>query len=226
MDKFKKALKWFFDSFIWLAILMFVIDVVSKNLVVHFGADIKSAGGKNGGVDLIPGFLGINYTINQNIAFGITLSDPVVNRIVFTIFAILVVGGIITFLSIKWGKINKFYKACAMLIIAGGLGNAIDRIFYTPEYLNSIGPDGKLISGVVDWIDFYGIWQFNFNIADSCVVVAAFMIIIYMIVTEIIEYRKKAKLIEQIEDKNEKVLSKTEQEKNQLIEEGKEKDNE
>lgn len=221
METFKKYLKWFFNSFIWLAIVLYAIDVISKNIIINNADNILASGGMHGGVDLIPGFLGISYTINQNIAFGLSLSSPLANRIVFSIVALLVVIGIIIALILKWGKINKFYRATMMMIIAGALGNVTDRIFYSAEYLNHGG-----ISGVVDWIDFYGIWEFNFNIADSCVVVAAFMIIIYMIVDEIKEYRKKSKLIDKSKEDNQKVLSKTEQEKNQLMQEGKEEDNE
>ena len=105
------------------------------------------------------------------------------------------------------------------MIIAGALGNAIDRIFFTAEYLRYIDPStGKYITGVVDWIDFYGIWGFNFNIADSAVVVAVFMLIIYVIVTEIIAYRNKKKLEPKKEEDNTKAVSKTEQEKNKYLE--------
>ena len=106
-----------------------------------------------------------------------------------------------------------------MLIIAGALGNVIDRLFYSAAYLNADGA-----TGVVDWIDFYGVWKFNFNIADSAVVVGAFMLIIYMIVDEIIAYSKKRKALKEVEVKEvkqEKVLSKTEREKQQLLEESK-----
>ena len=103
----------------------------------------------------------------------------------------------------------KIIKA-TMMIIAGAVGNVIDRIFYTPEFL------GNSVNGVVDWIDFYGVWKFNFNIADSSVVVAAFMLLIYMCITDFIEYREKKKL-EPKED-NTKVLSETEKEKNKYLE--------
>ena len=109
MEKFKKGLKWFFESFIWLAILMYVIDVATKNIIVNNAQNIFNGGGRHGGFDLIPGFLGINYTINQNIAFGMSLSSPLANRIVFSIVALLVTIGLVIFLILKWGKINKYY---------------------------------------------------------------------------------------------------------------------
>lgn len=215
MIKFKNVLNWIFRSFIWLAVLILFLDILSKNLVIAHGSEIVA----KGGIVLIPGFLRISYVINQNIAFGISLGSPLVTQIVFSIFAILIVVGIIIFLVKKWDKINLYYKACAMLIIAGALGNVIDRLFYSASYLNADGA-----TGVVDWIDFYGVWKFNFNIADSAVVVGAFMLIIYMIVDEIIAYSKKRKALKEVEVKEvkqEKVLSKTEREKQQLLEESK-----
>ena len=72
----------------------------------------------------------------------------------------------------------------------------IDRIFYAPYY------------AVVDWIDFWWFWQFNFNIADCCIVIAAIMLIVYILVGEVKESIKNRNK----EITGEKVLSKTEQE--------------
>ena len=207
MEKFKKGLKWFFTSFIWLGVILLILDLVTKLSVIANKDYIRSVGG----IVLIPNFLRINYLINNNMVFGISLGSDLNNRIVFCIFALLIVIGLIIFTVIKWGKLNKFYRACIMMVVAGALGNIIDRIFYSPEFL------GNSVNGVVDWIDFYGIWPFNFNIADSAVVVAAIIMIVYMIVQEIIDYRKKNK-DKPKEDDNEKVVSKTEQEKNEYLE--------
>lgn len=205
MDKFKKCLKWFFNSFIWLGLLLLIIDLVSKLLVVANHEYILSTGG----IVLIPNFLRINYIINNKMVFGISLGSDTANRAVFCVVALLIVTGLIIFLIKKWGKLNKYYKACIMMILAGAIGNVIDRLFYSPAFL------GNDVNGVVDWIDFYGIWSFNFNIADSAVVVAAFMLIIYMIVVDIIEYIKINK--SKPKEVEEKVISKTEQEKNQYL---------
>lgn len=206
-EKFKKWGKWFFDSFIWLGILLLIIDFVSKQIVVANSQNIIS----NGGIDLIPGFLRINYLINNTLVFGLSLGSDTANRVSFCVVAIVIIIVVIVYLIKKWDKINKFYKAAIMMILSGAIGNVIDRLFYSPTFLNNP------VNGVVDWIDFYGIWKFNFNIADSAVVVAAFMLIIYMIVTEIIAYSKKNKEAKK-EESNEKVISKTEQEKNKYLE--------
>ena len=211
MEKFKKACKWFFDSYIWLGLLLLVIDIITKNVVIANKEYILSQG--SNGIVLIPNFLAINYLINENIAFGISLGSAATNRIVFSIIAILVSVGIIVYAILKWGKISKLYRAVMFMVLAGAIGNVIDRLCYSAAYLDMGGEQG-----VVDWINFFGIWRFNFNIADSSVVVAAFMLIIYTIVIEILEYRKKKQLEPKKEEDTTKVVSKTEQEKNKYLE--------
>lgn len=215
-EKILPKLKWFFASFIWLGLLFLILDIVSKNVVVS--AHKSGALGENG-VVLIPNFLRIQYVINKNFVFGLDLfKNEIATRIVFCIVALSISAGIIVFLVRKWGKVNKFYKACLMMIISGAIGNSIDRIFYSTSYL------AYPYSGVVDFIDFYGVWNFHFNVADIAVVVAAFMLIIYMIVSEIIDYYKKSKLKPKTAEDNTKVISKTEQEKNKFLEKKETKD--
>lgn len=192
--KWNKWWKSFFFSFIWLGILMLVLDLVSKQCVVHFQDNIKAAG--TNGVDLIPGFLAVNYLVNTNMIFGRSfIQDKNVTRIIYIVVAILLSAGLIAYYVISRKKTGKFVKACIMLILSGAIGNLIDRIFYTKEFLNYIDPNtGKYVeNGVVDWINFYGIWKFNFNWADSCLVVGCIMLIVWLIVTEIIDYTKKKK---------------------------------
>ena len=63
------------------------------------------------------------------------------------------------------------------MIITGAIGNMIDRISY--------GTSGLFTGSVVDWIDFYWFWPFVFNIADCCIVIAAFMLVAYIIILEV-----------------------------------------
>ncbi|MCQ2814825.1 MAG: signal peptidase II [Bacilli bacterium] len=188
----KSKLKAIFESFIWLFVLLLGVDIITKNLVVYYaGVDPRLMtyvpGSGATGIVLIPNFLRINYLVNQNVAFGLGFGDADVNRIVFIIVALLI-SAILVFVFAKfYRRFTKFVRACFMLILVGAIGNAIDRIFFTGSYLH-FG-----YNGVVDWIDFYGIWQFNFNIADSCVVVGAIMLIIWLIVSEIKDSMKDKK---------------------------------
>lgn len=180
---------------------MFVIDIVTKTIIVNN----LSVGEK---IPLIPGFLNITYQVNTNFAFSaaFSLSKEAV-RIIYCIIAPIGIGVILFFYIKNYKKSTKFVKAFLMVMLVGALGNLVDRIFYTPEYLHYD------YNGVVDWIDFAGIWNYVFNWADSCLVVSAFALIIYFIVKEIRIWNQKRKLEPQSE---EKILSKDELEKQAL----------
>ena len=182
LEKIKQYGLWFFNSFIWLGLLLLVIDIVTKNVVVNN----CELGVRN---VLIPGFLSITYTVNTNAAFGIGLGNELANRIVYIIVALIAIAIIIVVYVKKYKVLNRYYKAVMMMILVGALGNLIDRTFFTPEYLRYSSV------GVVDWIDFYGIWPYIFNWADSCIVVGVIMLVIYLIVDEINVSRKNKKVI-------------------------------
>ena len=117
--------------------------------------------------------------LNYNAAFGLGTGNETASRILYLVIASLVTVGLVTYLILKRKETKLFIRACLVLIITGAIGNMIDRIFYGPYY------------AVVDWIDFYWFWGYNFNIADSCIVVAAFMMIIYIIVLEVKDMIRK-----------------------------------
>ena len=70
---------------------------------------------------------------------------------------------------------NRWLRASLALIISGGIGNMIDRI--------SLGY-------VIDMIDFYGIWPYIFNVADSFVCVGAGMMVLYCVMELYREYQQ------------------------------------
>ena len=209
-EKLLNALKWFYKSFIWLFVVLLGIDILTKQIILHCGA-------QTGDVISDWGFVHISYVLNKNAAFGIGADNPDVSRTVYLIVASLVSIGLTVYLIWKRKEMKLFIRACLVLVVTGAIGNMIDRIFYGPlEY----GTNSLFTGSVVDWIDFYWFWPFVFNIADCCIVIAAFMLIIYIIVTEVKEMleRRKAEAVEV------KTLSKTEQER--LEEQNKSKESE
>ena len=197
------GLKWFFHSYIWLFVLFLVIDLVTKIVIVNYFATHDSSIVLLGSVS--KPFLQISYAINERAAFGFGLESAIANRIIYCIVASVGTAALITIYVFSFKKTNSFVKACLMLMLVGALGNLIDRIFYTPSFLHA--PN----NGVVDWIDFIGIWPFIFNIADSCVVVGTIMLIVYFIIDEIKTVR--AKRAEEVKESGGKVLSKEEQQR-------------
>ena len=194
-EKLLFALKWFYKSFIWLFIVLLGIDISTKQIVMNSGVTPP-------GTIADWGLVRISYVLNPNAAFGLGADNPAVSRVIYLIVASLISIGLVFYLIYKRKTTKLYIRACLIMVLAGAIGNMIDRIFYaSTDYC------------VVDWIDFYWFWGYNFNIADSCIVVAAFMLIIYVIVGEVKDYREKNKSEVKPVNAPKKVLSKSEQEK-------------
>lgn len=203
-EKLLNGLKWLFKSYIWLGVLLLAIDIITKQIIMHSGVTPP-------GVVAKWGFVNITYVLNTKAAFGIGADNPDVSRTIYLIVATLISAGLITYLILKRKDMKLFIRAALIMVVTGAIGNMIDRIFY-----GGLQGGRALFGGaVVDWIDFYWIpgWVWNFNIADSCIVVAAFMLIIYIIVIEVKDYREKNKNKVKTINDQQKVLSKSEREK-------------
>ena len=201
-EKLLKGLKWFYKSYIWLGVLLLAIDIITKQVIMHAGMSAPA-------VIADWGFVHISYVLNPNAAFGFGATDPNVSRTIYLIVASLISAGLIFYLIWKRKEMKLLIRASLIMVITGAVGNMIDRIFYGPLQ----GANGLFQGMVVDWIDFYWFWGYNFNIADSCIVVAAFILIIYVIVEEVKDYRTKNKSEVKPVNAPKKVLSKSEQEK-------------
>ena len=182
----KESLKKFFRTYIWLMVLLFVIDIVTKWTVVSiFGLDgmIEGRRSDSGAIAVIPGFCYIGGAINNGAAFSI-LSG---NRIPLLIISLVMTGAFIGYYVFQYKKMTTIYRIALALMIAGGFGNLIDRAFYWPK---TTGFDG-----VIDWIIFkFGSWEFAmFNIADACLVIGLIIVIIGMIIDEVKEVKARAK---------------------------------
>ncbi len=191
-NKLLPGLKWFFRSFIWLFVLLLAADIITK---LVFSLTMQPGDY----YEIIPGFLRIRLSFNANAAFGMGFTDPTVNRIIYIIVAVIGAGIILYFFIKKFKKLNLYVRACLMLMLTGAIGNLIDRLFYAQSNFC-----------VVDWIDFCGIWAYIFNLADSGIVIGTIMLIVWLVVEEVKDYRAQKAAEPQVEGK---VISKVEQEK-------------
>ncbi len=82
---------------------------------------------------------------------------------VLTVFTVLV-SMLCLFIIVFRKDVAKFVKICLVLIVAGGIGNLIDRI---------------TLGYVVDFIEPLFIDFAVFNVADCFITVGAFMLIFY-----------------------------------------------
>ena len=168
-------------------VLLFVIDIVTKWVIVnHFGVVAMESGARKGtgAIELIKNFLYIGGAINSGAAFSLFSGS----RIPLLLISLVMTGGFIAYYIVQYKKLTTLYKVALDLMIAGGFGNLIDRAFYW-ESTTGFG-------GVVDWIlvyfgkyDMYGFPMFN--IADSCLVVGIFIIFIAIIIDEVKASKKR-----------------------------------
>jgi signal peptidase II len=126
---------------VW-ALSVLAVDQGSK-----FWASRKLAFG--GSRDLLPGFLGLVYTKNQGIAFGLLAGR---SWVIWVIVAAAFLGGVAGWQVVPWGR--KEAQRVAGAFVGAALGNLLDRIWR---------------GGVVDFIDLHvGPYHWPaFNVADA-----------------------------------------------------------
>lgn len=128
--------------------------------------------------DSIPvwdGVLHWTYLRNEGAAFGIF---PNQRWLLVGLTSVLIIVGIYLLAARKIKSPFLIWAAC--LIVAGGLGNLIDRVFR--HY-------------VIDYIEVRLIHFAIFNFADCCVVVGTIMLILYLLFGEWLLKKRKNKLI-------------------------------
>ena len=140
---------------LYLAIIA-AIPVISQLIRLSVEANLKGGGSASA----VPGILKLTYSENRGVAFGMfqdgTVFFAVTTSIVIVVLAILL---------IKNYKISKLFSVAAALIIGGGLGNLIERVF---------------LGYVVDYL------QLSFfppicNFADYCITAGAVCLIVYLL---------------------------------------------
>ena len=136
-----------------LAVLIAVIDQIIKILISTFLKPI-------GSFEIIPNFFKLDYVENRGAAFGM-MADARWIFITFTIIVTAVFVGIVIRNNIK----TKLFYASVILIIGGGIGNLIDRIFY---------------GYVIDYLSL-SFFPPVCNFADYCITVGAVLLVLYII---------------------------------------------
>ena len=128
-------------------------------------------------------YLGFNYVRNQGAAWGMlsNLDDKI--RIPF-FYGMTLLATLIIFYYLWVTPLgHRLARFALVLILSGAIGNFADR--YRVGY-------------VIDWIDvkwniFGWFYHFpNFNVADSCISVGVFLLLIDTIILEAIRKRKLA----------------------------------
>jgi signal peptidase II len=125
-------------------------------------------------VYIIPDVLRLTYVENRGAAFG--MLDE--HRWVFLLLSTVAIIGLFIFLAKKPPE-SRLAWAGFTLVIGGGIGNMIDRV---------------MLGYVIDFIDFCAfpnLWKWVFNIADACVCVGVGILMLWLILDMVKEYKQE-----------------------------------
>ncbi|MCB5250869.1 MAG: signal peptidase II [Candidatus Cloacimonadales bacterium] len=156
-------------KYLWLSIVVVFLDQISK-IIVRITMPIGN-GFSAPSIPVLGELFKLTHVQNCGAAFSLSLGSATFNRIAFT--AITAAFLIVIFFILKKTE-SKVEQIAYPLIIGGAIGNLIDRVF---------------IGGVTDFLDvdfpdfIMERWPI-FNIADSAIVVAITILIIYFIFFE------------------------------------------
>lgn len=113
---------------------------------------------------IIPGFFNITHIRNRGAIFGFFSQSGSQFLYIILMLASLTALGLVVFYFFKTPASEIFMKISLSLILAGALGNLIDRIFR---------------GYVVDFLDFYikKLHWPSFNVADASITIGAILVI-------------------------------------------------
>lgn len=135
-----------------------LIDQLIKNWVIGTMALGES-------ILVIPGLLRLTYIHNTGGAYGMMAGNM---KLLAAVTAAVIVVAVFFMLS---GKVKHPLALWSLgLIIGGGLGNLVDRLFRV---------------AVIDYLDISPLFSFPvFNFADCCVVVGTILLMVYLLLIE------------------------------------------
>lgn len=146
-----------------------IIGIIIIDQIIKFAIEKRLY---NSSINIINGILSFTYIENTGGAYGIG-NNNILTFIVINIIIITLIG---KFILSKKNDISTNILFSLGLIVAGGIGNLIDRVFR---------------GFVIDYIDFNPLIKYPvFNLSDICVVIGC-IIIGTNIIVEIIKDRKK-----------------------------------
>lgn len=140
--------------FFFIIIITFLIDRITKLLVLHFSKDINS-------IELyLSKYINLILVWNEGIAFGML---SLKNNLSYNFLSLFILM-IILFLIFLASKSKNIEKYCLASIIGGAIGNLFDRFYY---------------KSVPDFIDIHynNFHWFTFNVADIFISIGVIVLI-------------------------------------------------
>lgn len=170
-----------------IVILLIAFDQLTKVLILnhfnvkHIGSDHYYVQNSDAEITVLGEFVKFVYVENAGMAFGLQFGEFKILLTLFSIFASI----FLAVLLFKLKNHNIFVQISFGLILAGAVGNLIDRLFYGIIF----GYSSLFYGRVVDFIQVdipdisigpinYTHWPV-FNVADSCVTIGVVLLLIF-----------------------------------------------
>ncbi len=139
---------------LFLVILIVIIDQISKKIIIGMIFNPYR-------VIEVTSFFNLVPVYNTGISFGFFNTGSELGRWILVIVAIVLI--LILFIWLFRSK-SVYVVICLVLVLGGALCNLVDRI---------------VIGAVIDFLDFHflGFHWLAFNLADSCIVIGALLLL-------------------------------------------------
>jgi signal peptidase II len=137
---------------LWLvALLVFLLDRWTKTYVVSHAPGCNRR-------EVVSHLLRCTYEANQHGAFGMFGNSPTL----LIVLAVIVLG-VFAYAFRDAVQRSRVVRVAFGMIAGGAVGNIVDRFQH---------------QSVVDFIDFYAIWPFIFNVADACITIGVALLVL------------------------------------------------
>ena len=193
---------------VFFALLLIMIDQMTK-IVADTYFNLPASPEK---IDVIPGWISLCIRYNDGIAYGIGGdSSPILKVGVIGATGVIMLGLSILYFCLD--KRRSWMRASIVLIVGGGIGNLIDRVYYRVW-------EADCLFGVRDMVDLS---RFGFavcNFADFFICIGAVVMVLSLLFFDrdaMFPIGKKYKALAKEEEKKQKAKEQAKQAKKQAV---------
>ena len=166
-------------SSLW-GILLFAILILIDQITKIWAEIYFCAEGAPDKITIIPGWVHLRITFNRGISYGMgSDASPLVK-----LGVIALTGVMMTALAIFYFKIDKrrsLLRTAVVFVVAGGIGNLIDRVYYRVWDPASEALFSNVADGVRDMVDISRLGFAVCNFADFFISAGAVMLVLALL---------------------------------------------
>lgn len=172
------------SSWFWgvaLFVLLILVDQLTKIWADWYFVEVMAGGNpylvSSQKIEIIPGWLNLCITYNRGISYGMGNNSPMALKIAVVVLTAVLMG-LFGWFFFKTDKRRTLLRVALVFVVAGGVGNLIDRVYYQvwDPATNDIIRDG-----VRDMVDLS---RFGFavcNFADFFISAGAVMMVLSLL---------------------------------------------